>query len=120
MTQETAPSRAAMLDQTEGDLDLLRVLAASWIGQVDALLSEAERGIDEDEADTTMRAAHTIKGAAGVFAADWLVERAARLEQVTKDGAVPPEARALLAEVTTGSNALTATLQGVLDEAQAG
>ncbi len=110
------PSRAAMLEQLEGDTDLLRALAHSWIGQVDSLLTEARRGVAEQDADALTRAAHTMKGAAGVFAATEVAERAKQLEIQTAEGRIPDDVSLLLERVEEGARALTASLEEFLEE----
>ncbi len=111
-----APTCAAILDHLEGDEELVQLLARAWLGEVGRVLSEAARGIREDDAELVNRSAHSLKGSAGIFSALRVVERAHLLEQSTAHHLIPSEATALLADLEEAANALSRPLRQSLDE----
>ena len=115
MRREEAPTREAILECVDNDVELLRALAEAWLGQVDTLLALARDGVADGDPTAVMRAAHTIKGAAGVFAADAAVASAARLEAETRDGRMPPDVEELLERVRSSAGALSARLREIVD-----
>jgi CheY-like chemotaxis protein len=85
-----APSydRAALMERMESDADLIRMLVTVFDTDSDELLSAIEEALSENDAVALERAAHTLKGAVAIFAADRAQERAALLERLGRAGSV--------------------------------
>ncbi|WP_435022670.1 response regulator (plasmid) [Tundrisphaera sp. TA3] len=76
----TVYDRAAALERTGGDEALLREIIGLFIDDCPRLLEEIESAIESDNPARLRRAAHTLKGTAGHFGAEDIVDVAARLE----------------------------------------
>jgi len=77
-----------LMMRVDSDVDLLRTLADVFSLDRPKLLGDIESALDEDDAEALERAAHTIKGALGVFAAEDARARAERLEVIGREGSV--------------------------------
>jgi signal transduction histidine kinase/DNA-binding response OmpR family regulator len=86
--RQAAFDRAVLLERTDSDLDLIRTLVEVFDADRPKLLSDIEAALGADDAEGLARAAHTIKGALGVFAAEPARLRAERLEATGRAGAV--------------------------------
>ena len=65
-----------------GKLDLLKQLVTLLAQQTPTLLAAAHTAIAQHDGQALQRAAHTLKGSAGTFAAQAVVEAAQRLEDL--------------------------------------
>jgi HPt (histidine-containing phosphotransfer) domain-containing protein len=97
------PARAvldvgAALGRLGGDRGLLRELAGLFREQVPAWMADIREGILRQDARRVLRAAHSLKGSAGTFAAGAAAEAAQRLEALGRRGDLggAPEALAAL------------------------
>jgi two-component system, sensor histidine kinase and response regulator len=94
---DAAAARAAV----GGSDALLRELVALFESQAETLEQEMHAALEAGDAPRLRRAAHTLKGAASVFAAAPCVAAAKRLEATARAGALdaaPPEVAALIEE----------------------
>ncbi len=100
----TAFNAAVALRQTGGDRALLAELAAAFQSESQTLLMQLSEAIAAGDPIKTRRAAHTLKGAAGVFGAGPAAETAKQLETLGAAG-----------DLSTAPT-LLATLQTQIDE----
>ena len=77
---------AAALDRCMGDVGFLDTLLASFVKAAPGSLDEINRGLSDADAEATTRAAHSLKGAAGMITANTLREHAARVETLAHEG----------------------------------
>ena len=70
----------------EGDVDLLREIAGMFVAQCPELIARVRQAVEQGDPVEIERAAHTIKGSVGNFAAKAAFEAAQRLEKVGRDG----------------------------------
>ncbi len=91
---------AAALARLGGDAALLREAAAEYVEVGPRMAAALRDAAASGDADTLLRTAHTIAGAAGVFGAGAVVEHAAALERTVRGGQGPwgPAAEALATE----------------------
>ena len=90
--------RRAFLRRPDHDAELVRTLVEVFDDDRGRLLGDIERAVAERDPSSLDRAAHTIKGALGVFAAQRAWELAERLEMMGRGGGVT-DAGALLSEL---------------------
>jgi HPt (histidine-containing phosphotransfer) domain-containing protein len=103
----------AMLDRLGGDPNLLREVARMFLAEAPQVLAQVRAAIAAGDADGLRRAAHTLRGSAGVFAA-WNVERlAGQLEEVGSSGRMA-EAPAALAALAAELHGFLASLADLL------
>jgi HPt (histidine-containing phosphotransfer) domain-containing protein len=76
------------MERMESDADLIRMLVTVFDTDSNELLSAIEDALSENDAPALERAAHTLKGAVAIFAADRAQERAALLERLGRAGSV--------------------------------
>jgi two-component system sensor histidine kinase/response regulator len=76
----------ACLGRVSGNRPLLREVIELFRENCTALLAEMDEALKHGDADRLRRAAHTLKGSAGIFAAERAVEAARALEAVGRDG----------------------------------
>ncbi|MFA9477520.1 Hpt domain-containing protein [Phycisphaerales bacterium AB-hyl4] len=76
--------REIALTQAGGSESLLAELAGVFRRECPALLAQLRDAIENGDAASVRRIAHTLKGSAGVFGAEPVVEAALRLEQMGK------------------------------------
>jgi PAS domain S-box-containing protein len=111
---EPAVDRAAALQCTAGDEELLCELAGLFVQECPLQLDALNRAISAGDATAVRRVAHTIKGAVCNFGARAAVEVAQRIETLAKDGALGeatglvPDLRARLGHVTAELSTWTA------------
>ena len=99
------------LKRMGGDLDLFRGLAEYFFLDAPPLVDRIQAALDRGDADQVERAAHSVKGLAANFGADFVVSAAARLEELGKRGELDA-GQGALAELRTH----LATLLGQLRE----
>ncbi len=74
----------AALRQVGGDEEILRELAQTFLEQEPRLMETMRDSARDGEAPQLRRAAHTLKGSAGVFAASAVVEASQQLESLAR------------------------------------
>jgi two-component system sensor histidine kinase/response regulator len=77
---------AELLEYFEGDRQLLREVVNLFIEDYPRRLAELRTALARGDAQTAHRAAHSLKGSVGNFAANAAVEAAARVETLSRDG----------------------------------
>jgi two-component system, sensor histidine kinase and response regulator len=86
-------NREAVLARVEGDRQLLEQMVSIFLEEVPRQLAELRKAIDDADARAVERAAHTLKGAVGIFAAPPAVAAALRVELMGREknlaGAAP-------------------------------
>lgn len=75
-----------LLRRLSGDREAVRLLARTFIQEIHNLLPEMRRAIAERDVPLLRRAAHTLKGSAGIFAAGQVADAALRVESIAKTG----------------------------------
>ena len=96
--QEQVLDRAAALARVGGDLDLLKEIAALFLGEYPRELAEIHKAMATGDAPMLERTAHGLKGAVANFGARAAVDPAFQLEQLGKAGKLdqaPPALAAL-------------------------
>ena len=78
--------RAAAMDSTGGDEGLFREILGLFLDDCPRLLGELREAIAIDDAPSMGRAAHTLKGTSGHFAANGVTAAALRLEAAGHSG----------------------------------
>jgi HPt (histidine-containing phosphotransfer) domain-containing protein len=78
--------RAAMLEQLGGDEGSLRQLIQIFLQESSELIAEMRQALAEGDAARLTRPAHSLKGAAGLFAAPGVAETAQELESLGHEG----------------------------------
>ena len=78
--------REAALEQMGGDEELLVELVEVFLEDLPERLREIREAVARADADGLQRAAHTLKGSVGNFAARAVYETALELENVGKSG----------------------------------
>jgi len=102
--------RDELLSRTERDAELIRSLVEVFRSDGPNLVAAIEAALDDGDAQRLENAAHTLKGALGVFGARASVERAIRMEGFGRDGELD-EARALYGKLRDGVEALEEELR---------
>lgn len=85
---EEAFDRAILFEQTDGDSELIQTLVEIFGDDTPDLLAVIEDALEADDANALERAAHTIKGALGVFGAEGARGRAELLEITAREGTI--------------------------------
>jgi len=85
----------AVAETISGGNETLQKLTKAFLLELPILLGDIRRGIKERDSDLLRRAAHTLKGSAGVFAAQRLVEIAQRLETMGEEGSLEDASQTL-------------------------
>jgi PAS domain S-box-containing protein len=88
---------AVLLAGLDGDYHLLRKLARLFMADCPKQLAEIKAAIELGDAERLWRAAHTLKGSVGNFAAERACEAAQRLEILGRDGNINAAQDACLA-----------------------
>ena len=78
----------AAIDHLEGDVELLREIAGMFVEQCPSLVSRVREAVALKDAVEIERAAHTVKGSVGNFAARAAFEAALHLERIGREGSV--------------------------------
>ena len=103
------------MERMESDVELIQSLVAVFEADRTTLLGDIGAALDAEDTDALERAAHTIKGALGVFAAEPARARAARLELMGHDRVIE-QAREEYAELRDDVTVLAEDLQTLLAE----
>ena len=77
---------AAALDGVGGDQELLKEIAGIFLDECPTALSEIRRAAESGDAGRLERAAHSLKGSIGPFAAHSAHEAAYRVEKMARSG----------------------------------
>jgi CheY-like chemotaxis protein len=101
----------------EGDVELLKEIAAMFLEQCPSLVARVREAVAMKDPVQIERAAHTIKGSVGNFAAKAAFEAAQRLEKVGRDGTLD-EAEAAKAMLENELERLKPALVALGREAQ--
>jgi two-component system, sensor histidine kinase and response regulator len=87
-TEEAAFDRSTLLTRTDGDTDLIRTLVEVFDEERPKLLGDIEVALETNDTDALERAAHTLKGAVGVFGAEQARVKAESVEAAAREGSV--------------------------------
>lgn len=79
-------SKEETLASVDGDRELLQEVVGMFIQEYPSSVAAIRKAIDEQNAHSLDRAAHTLKGMAGNFGAHIVVEAALKLEMMGKSG----------------------------------
>ena len=91
-TQSDVPLAASVLDHSallalvDGDMDLLRSIAALFLDSYPPLLGEVRGAITRGDCNELARGAHTLKGSCGYFLSDSARNRLVDLEGMAAGG----------------------------------
>jgi len=83
---ETVVDRAKLLEQTGGDVDLLRQVVEVFLEEKASMLAAVRGAVERGDAAEIARAAHRVKGTCVTLAARLAGEAAAQLERVGRAG----------------------------------
>ncbi len=86
----------AALENVGGDEDLLRELAELFFAECPKLMQQIREHIAGADGPELRRAAHTLKGSAGVFGAEAVAKAAHRLEEIGREAAFAEAEEALV------------------------
>ncbi|HJV28208.1 MAG TPA: Hpt domain-containing protein [Aromatoleum sp.] len=86
MPDEPLFDRSALLENLDHDLELLRLMAKTFVDDVPRLLTELRAALRAGDAPEAARASHNIKGSAANFGAARLVEQVVAMEQACRCG----------------------------------
>ena len=75
-----------MIERIGGDEELARQLVTLFLGDCDRMLSVLRAGVAERNPEAVRRAAHAIKGSAGLFSQGTAFESTRRLERMASSG----------------------------------
>jgi two-component system sensor histidine kinase/response regulator len=78
--------RSSLLNQVGGDMALLGELVDILVREYPTTLSEIRKSIEEEDAESLEKTAHSLKGAVGNFAAAKAFQAALRLESIGRAG----------------------------------
>jgi len=102
----------AALGHAGGDESLFREVIVLFRETGPALLADIQNGLELGDAQQVQRAAHSLRGSAGFFAAPAVTDPALRLEQMGAEGNLTAGAE-VLALLTEGMDRLLADLAGL-------
>ncbi len=116
---EQAYDRDVLMERVESDAELIRMLVDVFESDRSKLLGDIESALADDDAEALERAAHTIKGALGVFGAEPARARAERLEFIGREGMVA-DAKSQYPELKQAVLGLEVELKKLVDELDGG
>lgn len=108
-------NRAAALERLEGDEELLGELAIIFLQESPRQMKQIREALDRSDWEALARAAHTLKGSVGNFAAQSSVEAALNLENAAKSGN-PVEAELAYSALVTEIDRLRPVLEALVEE----
>ncbi|MGC8834997.1 MAG: Hpt domain-containing protein, partial [Armatimonadota bacterium] len=108
-------NRAAALERLEGDEELLVELATIFLQESPRQMKQIREALDRSDWEALARAAHTLKGSVGNFAAQSSVEAALNLENAAKSGN-PVEAELAYSALVTEIDRLRPVLEALVEE----
>lgn len=86
MTDERLFEQQSTLENLDGDLELLQLLARTFIADAPRLLGQMRSALDEGPAEAAARACHNTKGSVANFGADALVSDLKAMEAACRRG----------------------------------
>src|SRR5205823_809571 len=104
-----------VLQRIDGDVELLRELAATFLVNSEELVAEMRTAIDSGDFDTLRRAAHTYKGSASLFELTEIASRSQKLELLAKEQNVA-EAAVLVCELQVHTTNARSLLHSMVEE----
>jgi HPt (histidine-containing phosphotransfer) domain-containing protein len=110
---ESAFEDRLLRDRFDGDLDLLRVVAVTFLESTPPLLTDIREAIAAGDAGSVSRIAHRLRGSLGNFGAEEAVDAAFRLERMGSEGDLAG-ARDACDTLVEGYEALSAGLERLL------
>jgi len=108
-------NRAAALERLEGDEELLVELATIFLQESPRQMKQIREALDRSDWEALARAAHTLKGSVGNFAAQSSVEAALNLENAAKSGN-PVEAELAYSALAAEIDRLRPALEALVEE----
>ena len=108
-------SREELLESVSGDVELLQELISIFWETEPELIEKIRQAIAAGDAETLTRAAHSLKGSVGTFAARQAYELAQKLEMLAREGALD-EADKVRVVLEEEISRLKPVLQDVLKE----
>jgi len=93
------------LDRVAGDQDLLKEIAQLLVEGLPNQIQQIQEGVEANDAQAVMEAAHSLKGSVGNFAARRAYDAAYSLEQMAREGGLTG-AQTALADLKQELNAL--------------
>jgi HPt (histidine-containing phosphotransfer) domain-containing protein len=87
---------ATLLAGIDGNQELLREIVRLFLADYPQRLAEIKQAISRGDAEAVARAAHTLKGSAGNFAAQKAFAAAQSMESLGKSGDLSPAQQAFL------------------------
>ena len=108
-------SREELLESISGDVELLQELISIFWETEPELIEKIRQAIAAGDAETLTRAAHSLKGSVGTFAARQAYELAQKLEMLAREGALD-EADKVRVVLEEEISRLKPVLQDVLKE----
>ena len=85
-SRHTKLDRAALLERFDGDVDLLRDIADTFLAHCPDLLAEIGNAVTTRDAARLCKAAHNLKGTVANFEVEEAVATAFRLERMGMEG----------------------------------
>jgi HPt (histidine-containing phosphotransfer) domain-containing protein len=79
----------ALLDDMGGDVEVVKELIQSYLGEAPRLLAEARQAVAAKDAPTVQRAVHTLKSTSATFGAMTLAETSKAMEAAARGGTIP-------------------------------
>ena len=105
----------AAKSRISGGPEAVKKLALTLMEECSKLLSELHQAMQDQDAATVERAAHTLKGSAGIFAAKRVVAAAERMEQIGRAGKID-EAGQMFPELQEEVDRLMESIESVLND----
>ncbi len=106
---EAVFDQSVALSHVDGDFELLREMAALFLADYPRQMAQIEEAIASDDSQALMRAAHSLKGVVGTFAAGATHEAVRRLEMIGESGDLL-DARAAYTALAAEMSRLTGVL----------
>lgn len=88
MPNEPLFDRRALLDNLGEDVELLQLMARTFVDDTPRLIAELRNALAHDDAPAAVRASHNVKGSAANFGAEPLVSVVSAMEQACRAGNV--------------------------------
>jgi two-component system, sensor histidine kinase and response regulator len=83
---EAVFDRSVALSHVDGDVELLREMAELFLADYPQQMAQIQQAIARDDSQALLRAAHSLKGVVGTFAARATYEAVQRLEMMGENG----------------------------------
>jgi two-component system sensor histidine kinase/response regulator len=114
-SESVALKRDAILKRIDGDVELLKELAAAFITNSGELMQEMRVALDAGDFQTLRRAAHSYKGSASLFELSDIVQRSERLEVFAKENNTAVAA-VLISELQVQTGTACVFLRSLMEE----